>query len=36
MMSRLREAWLVAVENVRREDHASLSDKSSSQLSLVS
>lgn len=36
MMSMLREAWLVAIENVRREDHGSLSDKSSAQLSLVS
>jgi flagellar secretion chaperone FliS len=36
MMSSLRDAWLVAIENVRREDHASLSDKASSSLSLVS
>lgn len=36
MMSMLREAWLVAIENVRREDHGSLSDKPISQLSLVS
>jgi flagellar secretion chaperone FliS len=36
MMSMLREAWLVAIENVRREDHGSLSEKASSQLSLVS
>ena len=36
MMSSLREAWLVAVENVRREDHGSLSDKANSSLSLVS
>ena len=36
MMSMLREAWLVAIENVRREDHAALSNKSSAQLSLVS
>jgi flagellar secretion chaperone FliS len=36
MMSMLREAWLVAVENVRREDHGSLSEKAGSQLSLVS
>ncbi|MEO7424948.1 MAG: flagellar export chaperone FliS [Fibrobacteria bacterium] len=36
MMSMLREAWLVAIENVRREDHGSLSDKASAQLSLVS
>jgi len=36
MMSMLREAWLVAIENVRREDHAALSHKSSAQLSLVS
>jgi flagellar protein FliS len=36
MMSMLREAWLVAIENVRREDHAALSHKSSTQLSLVS
>jgi flagellar protein FliS len=36
MMSMLREAWLVAIENVRREDHAALSHKSNAQLSLVS
>lgn len=36
MMSMLREAWLVAIENVRREDHAALSHKPSAQLSLVS
>jgi flagellar protein FliS len=36
MMSALREAWLVAIENVRREDHSSLSDKTIAQLSLVS
>ncbi len=36
MMSSLREAWLIAIENVRREDHNSLSDKASSSLSLVS
>ncbi|MDB5051583.1 MAG: fliS [Fibrobacteres bacterium] len=36
MMSMLREAWLVAIENVRREDHTSLSDKTVAQLSLVS
>ncbi len=36
MMSILREAWLVAIENVRRESHGTLSDKSSAQLSLVS
>jgi flagellar protein FliS len=36
MMSMLREAWLVAIENVRREDHAALSHKSGAQLSLVS
>jgi flagellar protein FliS len=36
MMSMLREAWLVAIENVRRDDHGSLSGKSSAQLSLVS
>jgi flagellar protein FliS len=36
MMSMLREAWLVAIENVRREDHAALAAKSSAQLSLVS
>jgi flagellar secretion chaperone FliS len=36
MMGMLREAWLVAIENVRREDHAALSNKPSAQLSLVS
>lgn len=36
MMSMLREAWLVAIENVRREDHAALSAKGNAQLSLVS
>jgi flagellar protein FliS len=36
MMSSLREAWLVAIENVRKEDHATLSEKSNSQLSLIS
>lgn len=36
MMSALREAWLVAIENVRREDHGSLAEKAGSQLSLVS
>jgi len=36
MMSSLREAWLIAIENVRREDHGSLSEKASSSLSLVS
>ena len=36
MMSMLREAWLVAIENVRREDHAALANKPSAQLSLVS
>lgn len=36
MMSMLREAWLVAIENVRREDHAALSQNSGAQLSLVS
>ena len=36
MMSMLREAWLVAIENVRREDHAALSNRPSAQLSLVS
>ncbi|MBW8887973.1 MAG: flagellar export chaperone FliS [Fibrobacteres bacterium] len=36
MMSMLREAWLVAIENVRREDHGALSQKSGAQLSLVS
>ncbi|MDB5106636.1 MAG: fliS [Fibrobacteres bacterium] len=36
MMSMLREAWLVAIENVRRESHGSLAEKSSAQLSLVS
>jgi flagellar secretion chaperone FliS len=35
MMSSLREAWVVAVENVRREDRASLSTSAAS-LSLVS
>ncbi len=36
MMSSLREAWLVAIENVRREDRSSLSDKPTTTLSLVS
>ena len=36
MMSMLREAWLVAIENVRREDHAALAGSNTSQLSLVS
>ncbi len=36
MMSMLREAWLVAIENVRREDHGALSNRPSAQLSLVS
>jgi flagellar protein FliS len=36
MMSMLREAWLVAIENVRREDHSALSNTSNAQLSLVS
>ena len=36
MMSMLREAWLVAIENVRREDHGALAGKSTAQLSLVS
>ena len=36
MMSSLRDAWLVAIENVRKDDHASLSEKSNSSLSLVS
>jgi flagellar secretion chaperone FliS len=36
MMSILREAWLVAIENVRRESHGTLSDKTTAQLSLVS
>jgi flagellar protein FliS len=36
MMSILREAWLVAIENVRRESHGMLSDKTQAQLSLVS
>jgi flagellar protein FliS len=36
MMGMLREAWLVAIENVRREDHAALAAKPSAQLSLVS
>jgi flagellar secretion chaperone FliS len=35
MMSSLREAWLVAVENVRRDNRSSLSSAASS-LSLVS
>ncbi len=35
MLSSLREAWVVAVENVRREDRASLST-ATTQLSLVS
>lgn len=35
MMSSLREAWLVAIENVRKEDHATLSEKPT-QLSLIS
>jgi len=35
MMSSLREAWVVAVENVRRDNRASLSTSASS-LSLVS
>lgn len=35
MMSSLREAWIVAVENVRREDRTALSSAASS-LSLVS
>jgi flagellar secretion chaperone FliS len=36
MMSTLREAWIIAIENVRKEDHNSLADKASAQLSLVS
>jgi flagellar secretion chaperone FliS len=36
MMASLREAWLVAIENVRREDRESLVAKPSSSLSLVS
>jgi flagellar secretion chaperone FliS len=36
MMSMLREAWLVAIENVRREDHAALAARTGAQLSLVS
>jgi flagellar protein FliS len=36
MMSSLREAWVVAVENVRREDRGSLSSAATSSLSLVS
>ncbi len=36
MMTRLREAWLVAIENVRRDDHGTLSERSTSSLSLVS
>ena len=36
MLSVLREAWIIAIENVRKEDHASLSGKPTAQLSLVS
>ena len=36
MMSSLREAWLIAIENVRRDDRSSLSGKTNGQLSLVS
>lgn len=36
MMASLREAWLVAIENVRRDDHGTLSEKANSSLSLVS
>src|SRR6185436_18884257 len=36
MMTVLREAWVVAIANVRKEDHNSLAEKSSAQLSLVS
>ena len=36
MMSSLREAWLIAIENVRKEDHASLSNRPTASLSLVS
>ncbi len=36
MMSRLREAWIVAIENVRREDRGALSERTTSALSLVS
>ena len=36
MMTALREAWVVAIENVRKEDHNSLAEKSNAQLSLVS
>jgi flagellar secretion chaperone FliS len=36
MMGMLREAWLVAIENVRRESHGTLAEKPTAQLSLVS
>lgn len=36
MMGRLREAWLVAIDNVRREDHSALANAAAAQLSLVS
>ena len=36
MMSILREAWLVAIENVRRDSHAILANATAAQLSLVS
>jgi flagellar secretion chaperone FliS len=36
MMSSLREAWIIAIETVRKEDHNSLAEKASAQLSLVS
>ena len=36
MMSVLREAWLVAIENVRRDSHSVLANATAAQLSLVS
>jgi flagellar protein FliS len=36
MMSVLREAWLVAIENVRRDSHTVLANATAAQLSLVS
>jgi flagellar secretion chaperone FliS len=36
MMSILREAWLVAIENVRRDSHTVLANATAAQLSLVS
>lgn len=36
MMSVLREAWLVAIENVRRHSHTVLANATAAQLSLVS